>query len=214
MSCPRSSPCWSSPSAARCTFTRRGRSPRFRSAVSPLAQLIEAALFASARPLTVEELATLDPQAGAAAVRGALAELRDAFATGDHGVELIEIAQGWQFLTRREYAEAIDRAQFALRPRRLSPAALETLAIIAYRQPVGRSEVDEIRGVDSGAVIEKLGERGLVGGVTRGEGLGRPLLYGTTPPVLEVPGLKAPDERPRRGQVAGAARPAAPAEPQ
>src|SRR5207244_3476726 len=83
------------------------------------------------RPLTVEELATLDPQAGATAVRGALAELRDAFATGDHGVELVEIAQGWQFLTRREYAEAIDRAQFALRPRRLSPAALETLAIIA-----------------------------------------------------------------------------------
>ncbi len=92
--------------------------------MSPLAKLVEAALFASARPLTVEELETLDPQAGAAAVRGALAELRDAFATGDHGVELIEIAQGWQFLTRREYAEAIDRAQFTLRPRRLSPAAL------------------------------------------------------------------------------------------
>jgi len=110
--------------------------------VSPLAKLVEAALFASARPLTVEELVTLDPQAGAAAVRAALVELRNAFATGDHGVELIEIAQGWQFLTQREYAEAIDRAQFALRPRRLSPAALETLAIIAYRQPVGRSEVD------------------------------------------------------------------------
>src|SRR5216684_4389920 len=70
MSCPRSSPCWSSRSAARCTFTRRGRSPRFRSVVSPLAKLVEAALFASARPLTVEELVTLDPQAGAAAVRG------------------------------------------------------------------------------------------------------------------------------------------------
>src|SRR2546422_10145870 len=104
MSCPRSSPCWSSPSAARCTFTRRGRSPRFRSGVSPLAQLIEAALFASARPLTVEELATLDPQAGAAAGRGALAELRGAFATGGHGGGLIGIAQGWQFLTRRGYA--------------------------------------------------------------------------------------------------------------
>src|SRR3989442_5463508 len=197
MSCPRSSPCWSSPSAARCTFTRRGRSPRFRCGVSPLAQLIEAALFASARPLTVEELATLDPQAGAAAVRGALADLRDAFATGDHGVELVEIAQGWQFLTRREYAEAIDRAQFALRPRRLSPAALETLAIIAYRQPVGRAEVDEIRGVDSGAVIDKLLERGLVDVVTRGEGLGRPLLYGTTPQFLEILGLKDLDELPR-----------------
>src|SRR5881409_4121301 len=108
-SCPRSSPCSSSPSAARCTCTKRGRSPRFRSAVSPLAKLVEAALFASARPLTVEELATLDPQAGATAVRGALAQLRDAFATGDHAVELVEIAQGGQLLTRGASAEAIAR---------------------------------------------------------------------------------------------------------
>ena len=182
--------------------------------MSPLAKLVEAALFASARPLTVEELVTLDPQAGAAAVRDALVELRDAFATGDHGVELIEIAQGWQFLTQREYAEAIDRAQFALRPRRLTPAALETLAIIAYRQPVGRSEVDEIRGVDSGAVIEKLAERGLVEVVTRGEGLGRPLLYGTTPQFLEILGLKDLDELPRLEELSVALRPPAPAEPE
>ncbi len=182
--------------------------------MKPLAKLVEAALFASARPLTVEELLTLDPQAGAAAVRGALAELRDAFAAGDHGVELIEIAQAWQFLTRREYAETLDRAQFALRPRRLSPAALETLAIIAYRQPVGRLEVDEIRGVDSGAVIEKLSERGLVETVTRGEGLGRPLLYGTTPQFLEILGLKDLDELPRLEELSVALRPPAPAEPE
>ncbi len=166
--------------------------------MSPLAQLLEAALFASSRPLTLEELRTLDPTVGEGAVRTALADIRDTFATGDHGVELVEIAQGWQFLTRREYAEAIERAQFALRPRRLSPAALETLAIIAYRQPVGRLEVDEIRGVDSGAVIDKLSERGLVEVVTRGEGLGRPLLYGTTPQFLEILGLKDLDELPRR----------------
>src|SRR6266853_1736216 len=214
MSCPRSSRCWSWPSAAPCTFTRRGRSPRFRSVVSPLAKLVEAALFASARPLTVEELETLDPQAGAAAVRGALAELRDTFATGDHGVELIEIAQGWQFLTRREYAEAIDRAQFALRPRRLSPAALETLAIIAYRQPVGRLEVDEIRGVASGSVIDKLVERGLIAITSRGEGLGRPLLYSTTPQFLEILGLKGLDVLPRLDELSVALRPPAPAEPE
>src|SRR5207237_1215440 len=101
----------------------------------------------------------LDVEGATAKLQALLTGLRDGFAAADHGVELVEIAQGWQFLTRREYAEAIERAQFALRPRRLSPAALETLAIIAYRQPVGRSEVDEIRGVDSGAVIEKLAER-------------------------------------------------------
>jgi segregation and condensation protein B len=182
--------------------------------VSPLAKLLEAALFASSRPLTVGELLTLEPHAGEAAVRAALAEIRDAYATQDHGVELVEIAQGWQFLTRREYAEAIDRAQFALRPRRLSPAALETLAIIAYRQPVARLEVDEIRGVDSGAVIDKLIERGLVDVVTRGEGLGRPLLYGTSPQFLEILGLKDLDELPRLDELSVALQPPAPTEPE
>jgi len=182
--------------------------------VSPLAKLLEAALFASSRPLTVGELSTLEPHAGEGAVHTGLAEIRAVYAAQDHGIELVEIAQGWQFLTRREYAEAIDRAQFALRPRRLSPAALETLAIIAYRQPVGRGEVDEIRGVDSGAVIDKLIERGLVEVVTRGEGLGRPLLYGTTPQFLEILGLKDLDELPRLDELSVALRPPAPAEPE
>jgi len=177
--------------------------------VSPLAKLLEAALFAAARPLTFEELASLDPEAGEMAVEAALGELRAAYGD-DHGVELLEIADGWQFLTRREYAEAIDRAQFALRPRRLSPAALETLAIIAYRQPVGRLEVDEIRGVDSGAVMDKLVERGLIEVVTRGEGLGRPLLYGTTPPFLEILGLKSLDDLPRLDELSVALRRPAP----
>ena len=103
--------------------------------MSALAKLLEAALFAASRPLTAQELATLEPGAGEAAVRAALDELQRRYAGEDHGVELVQIAQGWQFLTRREYAETIERAQFTLRTRRLSPAALETLAIVAYRQP-------------------------------------------------------------------------------
>ncbi len=182
--------------------------------MSPLAKLLEAALFATARPLTVDELVALEPQAGEGAVRAALAEIGTAYAGADHGVELVEIAQGWQFLTRREYAEAIERAQFALRPRRLSPAALETLAIVAYRQPVGRVEVDEIRGVDSGAVLDKLIERGLVEVVTRGDGLGRPLLYGTTRQFLEILGLKDLDELPRLEELSVALQPPAPAAPE
>ena len=182
--------------------------------MSPLAKLLEAALFAASRPLTLEELASLEPEGGEAAVRTALDELRAGYAGDEHGVELVEIAQGWQFLTRREYAETIERAQFALRPRRLSPAALETLSIIAYRQPVGRVEVDEIRGVDSGAVIDKLVERGLIEIVTRGEGLGRPLLYGTTPQFLEILGLKDLDELPRLDELSVALRPPTPAEPE
>jgi segregation and condensation protein B len=181
--------------------------------VNPLAKLLEAALFAAARPLTVEELCSLDLEAGEAAIREALAEVGAAYGDG-HGVELVEIAEGWQFLTRREYAETIERAQLTLRPRRLSPAALETLAIIAYRQPVGRLEVDEIRGVDSGAVIDKLAERGLIEVVTRGEGLGRPLLYGTTPQFLETLGVKDLGELPRLDELSVALRPPAPVEPE
>jgi len=172
---------------------------------SPLAKLLEAALFAASRPLTLEELASLDQGAGEIAVRAAIDEIRSMYGE-EHGVELVEIAEGWQFLTRREYAETIERAQFALRPRRLSPAALETLAIIAYRQPVGRLEVDEIRGVDSGAVIDKLLERGLIEVVTRGAGLGRPLLYGTTPSFLEILGLKNLEDLPRLEELTVALR--------
>jgi segregation and condensation protein B len=178
--------------------------------VSPLAKLLEAALFAASRPLTLDELLTLDPGAGAAAFGDALAELRGRYADDEHGVELVEIAQGWQFLTRREYAEAIERAQFALRARRLSPAALETLAIIAYRQPVGKLEIEEIRGVDSGAVLDKLVERGLAEVVTRGEGLGRPLLYGTTSEFLDILGLRDLDDLPRLEELSVSLRPPLP----
>jgi segregation and condensation protein B len=182
--------------------------------VSPLAKLFEAALFAASRSLTVDELSALDPSAGEAAVQAALDEVRRVYTAEDHGVELVEIAQGWQFLTRREYAETIERARITLRTRRLSPAALETLAIVAYRQPVGRLEIEEIRGVDSGAVLDKLVERGLVEVVTRGEGLGRPLLYGTTPQLLEVLGLRDLDQLPRLEELSVALLPPAPAEPE
>ena len=182
--------------------------------MSPLAKLFEAALFAASRSLTADELGALDPSATEGAVEAALDELRRVYTAEDHGVELVEIAEGWQFLTRREYAETIERARVALRTRRLSPAALETLAIVAYRQPVGRLEIEEIRGVDSGAVLDKLVERGLVEVVTRGEGLGRPLLYGTTAHLLEVLGLKDLDQLPRLEELSVALRPPAPAEPE
>jgi segregation and condensation protein B len=181
--------------------------------VNPLAKLLEAALFAASRPLALDELAALEPEAGEAGVRAALAELAAVY-DASHGVELSEIGEGWQFLTRPDYAEVIERAQIAVRPRRLSPAALETLAIIAYRQPVGRVEVDEIRGVDSGAVIEKLVERGRVEVVTRGVGLGRPLLYGTTARFLEILGVRGLEDLPRLDELSVALRPPAPAEPE
>ena len=180
--------------------------------MSPLAKLLEAALFAASRPLTGDDLVLLEPGLSEAAVRAALEELAETYRGEDHGVELVHLAHGWQFVTRREYVEAIERAQLAQRTRRLSPAALETLAIVAYRQPVGRLEIEEIRGVDSGAVLDKLLERGLLEVVTRGDGLGRPLLYGTTSQFLDILGLADLDALPRLDELSVALRPPAPAE--
>ncbi len=174
--------------------------------MTPLAKLLEAALFASGRPLPTEELAALDEDASPAAVAAALEELREHYDVEGHGVELVEIAGGWQILTRAEYTEAIERAQLAARPQRLSGAALETLAIIAYRQPISRADIEEIRGVAVGGVLKSLHERGLIDVVGRAEGLGRPLLYGTTPLFLEHFALRHLEELPRADELAIALR--------
>jgi segregation and condensation protein B len=173
---------------------------------SPLAKLLEAALFASARPVSVEELAALDATSGEEEVSLALAELRAHYDADGHGVELTEVAGGWQILTRPEYTEAIERAQLAARPHRLSGAALETLAIIAYRQPIGRADIEEIRGVAVGGVLKALHDRGLIEVVGRAEGIGRPLLYGTTPVFLEHFALRHLEELPRADELAIALR--------
>lgn len=176
--------------------------------MTPLAKLLEAALFASAIPIPAEALRLMAAHAedGENTLESALEELRDHYENDGHGVELVEIAGGWQILTRPEYTEAIERAQLAARPQRLSAAALETLAIIAYRQPIGRAEIEEIRGVGAGAILKSLLERGLIDVTGRGEGLGRPLLYGTTPSFLEQFALRHLEELPRSDELAIALR--------
>ena len=149
-----------------------------------------------------------------AELQSALDELREHYDVDGHGVELVEIGGGWQILTRAEYTEAIERAQLAARPARLSGAALETLAIIAYRQPISRAEIEEIRGVAVGGVLKSLHERGLIDVVGRAEGLGRPLLYGTTPVFLEHFALRHLEELPRADELAIALRVHAAAEPE
>ncbi|MEO8032188.1 MAG: SMC-Scp complex subunit ScpB [Gemmatimonadota bacterium] len=182
--------------------------------MTPLAQLIEAALFSAARPLTAEELQTLDADAGLADVRTALDELREHYDFDGHSVEVSEIAGGYQILTRAAFAAAIERAQFAIRTPKLSSAALETLAVISYRQPVGRAEVEEIRGVSAGGVLRTLQERSLIEVVGRSEQLGRPLLYGTTSMFLELLGLGDLNDLPRAEELTIALEPPKPAIPE
>lgn len=180
--------------------------------MTPLAQLIEAALWSASRPLTVEELQTLDAEASLADVRTALDQLREHYDFDQHSVELIELAGGFQVLTRPHFAQAIEAAQFAVRTPKLTGAALETLAVISYRQPVGRAEIEEIRGVNAGGVLRALQERGLIEVVGRSEALGRPLLYGTTPYFLELLGLKDLSDLPRTEELSVALQPPRPLE--
>lgn len=164
-------------------------------------------MFAAPRPLALDELGVLDPDATEDDWKKALAELKEHYETGSHGVELVELAHGWQILTLPLFAEAIERAAFAARPAKLSAAALEVLAIVAYRQPVGRAEIEEIRGVSCGGVLRMLQERGLLEVAGRSEGLGRPILYATTPQFLELMGLADLSDLPRTEELAVALRP-------
>jgi segregation and condensation protein B len=175
--------------------------------VTPLAQLLEAALFSASRPLTAEEMASLDADATPADVRVALEQLREHYDFNQHGIELVELAGGYQILTRPVYAAAIERAHFSVRAPKLTAATLETLALIAYRQPVGRIEIEEIRGVSAGGVLRSLQERGLIEVVGRSEALGRPLLYGTTPLFLELLGLRDLADLPKAEELTIALRP-------
>ncbi len=175
-------------------------------------RLLEAALFAAPRPLALDELSTLDAEATDADWLGAVQELREHYDNEGHGVELVDVAGGYQILTRQSFAEAIERAAFASRPMRLSAAALEVLAIIAYRQPTGRAEIEEIRGVSSAGVLRMLQERGLIEVAGRSEGLGRPLLYATTPQFLEYLGLGDLNDLPRSEELSIALTPSQTAE--
>ena len=150
--------------------------------------VVEALLFLAEKPLGVEEVrqATgLEAQR----IRRALEELQGHYREGVCGVVLQEVAGGWQLRTSPD-ATAYARHFLRVKPQRLTRAALETMALVAYRQPVTRPEVEDIRGVDSGAVLKALLERQLVKILGKKEEPGRPILYGTTREFLEFFSLK------------------------
>ncbi|MCL7960119.1 MAG: SMC-Scp complex subunit ScpB [marine benthic group bacterium] len=165
-------------------------------------QIVEATLFASQTPLTADEVARADENLDAERVVEAIRTLRDAYEESERAFQIYQLGDGYQILTRPEYAPYLERFDSVPRAPHLSPAALETLAIIAYRNPIGRIEIEEVRGVSASSVLRTLLDWELVEVVGRGEGLGRPLLYGVTRMFLEHFGLKdlsdlpAPDELP------------------
>jgi segregation and condensation protein B len=149
--------------------------------------LLEALIFVSDRPMKPNDLAKA-ASASAKLVRELLTELQEEYR--QRGVQLDEVAGGWVFRTSAAYAPFV-RDLATQKPVRLTRAQLETLAILAYRQPITRPEIDDIRGVDSGPVLKLLLERDLIRILGRKDEPGRPVLYGTTSTFLEFFGLKS-----------------------
>jgi segregation and condensation protein B len=157
---------------------------------------LEALLFSSDQPLTPALLAeSLDSEPEQ--VQTALAELGESYTARGAGVELREIAGGWMLVTTAAQAEWVGRMLRGKRKMRLSRPALETMAIVAYKQPVTKTEIEAIRGVDSTGVLATLLERNLLTIKGRSKVVGRPLLYGTTPEFLDYFGLRDLSELPR-----------------
>jgi segregation and condensation protein B len=154
-----------------------------------LKSILESLLFAAGEPVSVARLAGAIEGVSRADVQQALAAIAREYAAQNRGFVLEEVAGGYQLRTPREHANYV-RKLLAARPPRLSRPLLETAAIIAYRQPITRPEIEQLRGVDSGAVLETLLERRLVRIAGRKEAPGRPMVYATTPEFLEVFGLK------------------------
>jgi segregation and condensation protein B len=166
-----------------------------------LTQIIEALLFASDAPLSAADLSRVDERLDEDTVEAVIQELRSEYELSERSFQIYEVGGGVQLLTRPEFVTILERYDSVPQPSRLSAPALEVLAIIAYRQPLGRAEIEDIRGVGSSGVLRTLQERSLIEPVARGEGLGRPLLYGTTRKFLEHVGFRSLEDLPRPDEL-------------
>jgi len=154
-----------------------------------LKAILESLLFAAAEPVALSQLVTVLESVARDDIKKALGEMAVAYASGGRGIVLEEVANGYQLRTPREHALYV-RKLLAAKPPRLSRPLLETVAIVAYRQPITRPEIEQLRGVDCGGVIDTLIERRLIQIAGRKEAPGRPIMYTTTREFLELFGLK------------------------
>ena len=157
--------------------------------------ILEALVFASEVPLAIDRVAEIMPETEKKEIATLFEELIRHYEARGGGICLVEVAGGYQFRTRQDLAPWIRKLK-ALRPAMLSSAALETLAVVAYRQPLVKSEIDRIRGVDASGALKGLLEKKLVRIVGRKDVPGKPIIYGTTKKFLEVFNLKDLSELP------------------
>jgi segregation and condensation protein B len=164
-------------------------------------RIVEAVILGSPEPISAQRVASVVPYAKPAKIKKLVEELNTEYIKQGRAFEIVEVAGGFQVRTLPQYASYLQQIQ-PQRPLRLSKAALETLAIVAYRQPVTRADVEDVRGVDAGAVLRSLLERKLVRLAGHKEVAGRPMLYGTTQRFLEVFGLAKLDDLPTLRELA------------
>lgn len=160
------------------------------SALSGLKGIVEAILFASGEPLSVDRLLGVVEGVSRPELLSALRALQADYAAEGRGLQVVEVAGGFQVATRPDCAPWIKRLERAKAGARLSRSAMETLAMIAYKQPLVRAEIEQIRGVDTAGVLKTLLERRLIRIVGRKDIPGRPIMYGTTKQFLQAFGLK------------------------
>ena len=159
--------------------------------------IIEAVLFATESPLPAAKIAQILGFGDARVVKKQIAALNERYEGTSAAFRIEELAGGFQMLTLPAYHKWVSRLHSVRRETKLSPAALETLAVVAYKQPVLRADVEAVRGVAVGDILNRLREMGLIKIVGRAEVIGRPMLYGTTRRFLEVFGLASLDDLPQ-----------------
>lgn len=162
--------------------------------------IVEAFLYAAEKPLSAREINEFLPDSKLSDIKSALRVLQYEYEAMGRSFSLKEVADGYQFRSRSEYGQYIMR-MLQRAPHKLSRASMETLAIIAYKQPILRQEIERLRGVDVGGILRTLLEKGLVKIMGRKSLPGRPLIYGTTKKFLEVFDLKDIDSLPKLKEI-------------
>ncbi len=161
-----------------------------------LRSVIEVLLFVSQEPITLDRIIKITEIGDRGRILAAIKGIDEEYFINGHGLQIVEVAGGYQMVTRAEFAPWVKAAEKTAAPSRLSRSALEVLAVIAYKQPIVRSEIEAIRGVDSTGVIKTLLERRLIRIVGKKDIIGRPIMYGVTKGFLSAFGLKDLSELP------------------
>lgn len=169
--------------------------------INKLKSIVEALIFAAEKPISASSLAGYFEDLNGFAIEEVVALLNDEYIQTGRAFQIVQVAGGYQINTRPEFAGWIKKMYAGKAPTKLTQASLEALAIIAFNQPISKTEVSAIRGVNSDGVIKNLLERRLIQISGRGEGVGRPLLYTTTPEFLQYFGINEIEDLPKPREI-------------